>query len=483
MANFLAATWPILIGLADVAAALAVTFHAVMRKRDTRAVIGWVALAWLAPLLGVFLYVVFGINRVARKGQALGRSKLLANLENLEVTDEDFDHGHRLAEAFPNLVGLSNLVRRLTGNAAVPGNDVVPLQDGDEAYPEMLSAIDGAEKSVGLLTYIFDLDRAGEAFADALLRAHRRGVAVRVLIDDVGARYSRKNMVHWFQQRGIKAAAFLPTRIPRLFKYANLRNHRKILVVDGKLGFTGGTNIREGHWLRHHPKAPVQCLHFRLRGPVVAHLQQTFATDWAFETGESLAGKRWFPPVTRCGPVWARGISGGPDEHLDTLPLTIHAALAAATQQVKIVTPYFLPEAAIIQALNVTSMRGVDVQILLPAINNIKLVQWASTALWWQLLERGCRIHLSSHPFDHTKLFVVDRVWSLVGSTNWDPRSLRLNFEFNVECYDETLGACLARRIDERIARSRQVTLHDVQARGIPTQFRDGLARLLSPYL
>ncbi len=231
-------------------------------------------------------------------------------------------------------------------------------------------------------------------------------------------------------------ALFLPRWLPRVTPYANLRNHRKILVVDGRCGFTGGMNIREGHYPEVRPRHPIQDLHFRVEGPVVAHLQEAFAEDWVFCSGELLQGERWFPPLEPAGVSPVRGIADGPDEDFEKLRLTLLGALACARSSVLIVTPYFLPDAGLITALNVTALRGVAVDIVLPERNNLRLVQWASTALLWQVLEQGCWVWLSPPPFDHSKLMVVDGTWALVGSANWDPRSLRLNFEFNLECYD-----------------------------------------------
>jgi cardiolipin synthase len=347
----------------------------------------------------------------------------------------------------------------------------------------MIAAIDGARRSVSLCTYIFDSGQMGGRFLDALARAQHRGVEVRVLIDHVGSRYSKVSMVTQLKRAGVRAASFLPTRAPRFAAYTNLRNHRKILVVDGQTGFTGGTNIRDGHCLKLKPASPVQCLHFRFDGPVVWHLQEAFAVDWAFATRETLQGDEWFPSIVRQGEVWARGIDDGPDEDFDKLELVMIGALATAQKTVDIVTPYFLPESGLIHALNSAALRGVEVRIVLPSVNNIRLVHWASRAMWWQVLERGCRIFLTPPPFDHTKLFVVDGIWSLLGSTNWDPRSLRLNFEFNVECYEERLASRLLQVVEQRVAAAHEVTLQAADSRGLPVRLMDGLARLASPYL
>ena len=347
----------------------------------------------------------------------------------------------------------------------------------------MLQAIDEARHSVALLSYIYDSDRSGEEFLQALLRARDRGVEVRVLIDSVGAAYSKPNMISRLQKAGVEVAGFLPTRVPRLPTYANMRNHRKILVTDGQVGFTGGTNIREGHCLNLEPSFPVQCLHFRLAGPVVGHLLRVFLDDWAFTTGEILAGPAWESRPERAGSVWARGIEHGPDENFEKLSDLIAAALASARNRVRIVTPYFLPKASLIQALSVTALRDVEVEIYMPANNNIRLVQWAAAAQFWQVLEKGCRLFYTADPFDHTKLMTVDGLWSLIGSTNWDPRSLRLNFEFNVECFSPELAGNLDAIIDEKAAEASEITLDMVNGRSFPVRLRDGLARLFSPYL
>lgn len=475
--------WGFFVATVNTVLAAAVTVHAVLWKRDRRSVISWVGLAWLAPIVGALAYVCLGINRIERKAVSLARreSKHPATESELEAEDirdvEAFTRQHR------NLVGLANAGRSLTGVSLVPGNEVEPLVDGDEAYPAMIDAIEAAQSSVTLLSYIFDSDRSGDEFLEAMTNARQRGVQVRVLIDDVGSKYSRPNMVSRLQEAGIPTASFLPTKIPLLPRYMNLRNHRKILVCDGTTGFTGGTNIREGHCLGLKPKYPVQCLHFRLRGPVVAQLQRVFDDDWAFATGENLTDQQRYANSERFGSVWARGIEHGPDENLEKLADLIAAGLASARDRVRVVTPYFLPHLSLIQALNVAAMRDVHVEVLVPSQNNIALVQWASTAQMWQMLGKGVRIYETRPPFDHTKLMLVDDIWALIGSTNWDPRSLRLNFEFNVECYSLEFADKLNKIIDAKLADAREITLEEVNSRPLHIRLRDGLARLFSPYL
>jgi cardiolipin synthase len=288
------------------------------------------------------------------------------------------------------------------------------------------------------------------------------------------------------QRAKIPFAKFLPTSLLTPWRVAtlNLRNHRKALIVDGHLAFTGGMNIRHGNVLAAKPKNPVQDLHFRVEGPIAAQLQEALANDWAFATDEVLDGDLWFPELKAGGDVIARVIPDGPDGDFDNLRQTLLAALAEAQTSVKIVTPYFLPDIVLISALNLASLRGVRVDIILPAKNNLPFVAWASRAMWWQVLERNCHVWLTPPPFDHSKLMIVDNHWVLLGSANWDARSLRLNFELNVECY----GRIFAQEMEEKIiakklAGAHEVTLQEVDARNYAAKLRDAVMRLFSPYL
>ncbi len=462
--------------------AVAASGHAVLFKRDTAATIGWAGLIWLVPFLGAFLYFCFGINRIERRARSL-RGSLSQIRPQPPVSAVVHDWSEQFTDEQVHFASLHQLVGDLTERPLLSGNRLTPLINGEAAYPAMLEAIDNAQESITLCTYIFDDDRVGSDFVSAIVRAIERGVEVRVLIDSIGARYSHPSMVRRMRRENIPVAVFLPTLVPRLLTYANLRNHRKICVVDGRLGFTGGMNIRDGHRLDLDPRHPVIDLHFQIEGPVVAHLQEVFAVDWEFSTGEKLAGKRWFPPIEPVGDSCVRGVSDGPDEDFEKLLLTILGALSVARRRVIVVTPYFLPDSSLIDALSVAAMRGVEVQILLPEYNNIALVKWACTAILPQVLQRGCRVWYSPGPFDHTKLILVDDVWTLLGSTNWDPRSLRLNFEFNLECYDARLAGTLTELAESKLARAREVTLEEIESRGLPARLRDGAARLFSPYL
>ena len=473
--------WVHAILMVELVAQAGTTAHLLLSRRDVSSTVGWAALVILAPILGLTLYWLLGINRITRKAHRL-RPETSAASDHAELVGERRAH-RALQSEYPNLARLGHLGDALTGLPLVAGNRVEPLVDGDRAYPRMLEAIDQARQTVGLSTYIFDNDAAGALFADALERAHRRGVSVRVLIDGVGQRYSRPPMPRVLRRRGIPTQAFLVALLPVKSQYLNLRNHRKILVVDGRIGFTGGLNIREGCLLASRPRHPIRDLHLRVEGPVVRFLVEAFALDWTFTTGERLGGDLWYPVLEPVGATLARGVPDGPDEDFDIIRRMILGALTTARWRVRIVSPYFLPDQALITALNVTALRGVEVQVLMPERNNLKLVQWAAQAQADQLLEAGCRIWRSPPPFDHTKLMLVDDAWCFLGSANWDPRSLRLNFEYNLECYDRYLARRFHALLDARIAASRELGIDELVGRPLPLKLRDGFARLFSPYL
>ncbi len=476
--DILSRFWPHFAAGFDFCAALLASSHALLHKRDTRSAALWIGIVWLVPLLGPILYLALGVNRIRRRAIKLAVHGTLGRAVPENLGDPE-------PVGSEHLKLLAHVVSRVTPNALTTGNKVTSLVNGDEAFPAMLAAIDRARKSISLATYIFDNDASGQLFVSALERAVQRGVQVRVLIDAAGARYSWPPISQRLKHAKIPYARFLPASLFTPWRVAtiNLRNHRKVMVVDGDTAFTGGMNIRHGNVLADRPRKPVQDLHFLVEGPTVTQLQEAFANDWAFASGEILEGYLWFPEVKESGQVIARVIPDGPDGDFDNLRLTLQAALAEAQTSVRIVTPYFLPDNALIAALNLAALRGVRVDIILPAHNNLPFVHWASRAMWWQVLQRGCHVWLTPPPFDHSKLMIVDGHWVLLGSANWDARSLRLNFELNVECYSREFAA---RMEDQIIARklqgAREISLAQVDDRSYPVKLRDAAARLFSPY-
>jgi len=274
--------WPHLAAGFDFLAALFASIHTLLHKRDSRAATLWLGLIWFVPLFGPILYLSLGVNRIRRRAIQLGVHKTFSRPipENLGEPQHD---------GAEHLKMLARVVSRIVAQPLTAGNKIEPLINGDAAFPAMLSTIESANKSITLGTYIFDNDESGGKFVAALKSAVERGVAVRVLIDAAGTRYSWPPITYKLHHAKIPFGKFLPASIFTPWRAAtiNLRNHRKSLIVDGKIAFTGGMNIRHGNVLADKPKSPVQDLHFRIEGPLVTKLQEAFANDWTFAMAKS----------------------------------------------------------------------------------------------------------------------------------------------------------------------------------------------------
>ncbi|MBN2468208.1 MAG: cardiolipin synthase [Deltaproteobacteria bacterium] len=466
----------------DVLIVMASAGHALLTKRDPRAALGWIAVCILFPLVGPFLYYLFGINRIRTRAKKLARRSPFRIHVGYDKPEEEalpFPSSKNVPSEFIEIAKISDAVTR---RSLVGGNLIEILHNGEQAYPAMLDAIKNAARSLFLATYILETNGAGSRFIEALAAAARRGVDVRVLLDGVGELYSSPRAGRLLKERGVRVARFLPPKLfPPMFNI-NLRNHRKILVADGSMGFVGGMNIGDRHLgeVSLNPGRVID-LHFRLSGPVVAQVEQVFLEDWSFATGEQSSPTAI--GTVRTGSAICRTIVDGPNEDMDKLAAILLGAIASAHRRISIMTPYFLPSREMISALQTAALRGIEVTVILPQKNNLPFVQWATGNVLWDLLQRGVRIYYQPPPFVHTKLFIVDDHYTQIGSANMDSRSLRLNFELAVEVYDKEFSEALATHIEETRKRSREITLEDVYTRPLPVRIRDALAWLCSPYL
>lgn len=472
--------WGWLAAAVSILGGIAALSHILLRHRDSRTASFWAALVVLSPLIAPPLYLFFGINILRRRGKHYRREHHEPWHDPVPANPLPFPPD---SPAIRDHQQLAVTLDKISRFCFTDGNTITPLQNGEQAMPRMLEAIRGAKESITLASYIFEALGIGTEFTTELTAATKRGIEVRVMVDDAGTRYSWPPVVDALQKAGVPARRFMPNRFLLRLITMNLRNHRKIMVVDGTTAFTGGMNIRQGNMLTQKPEHPVQDLHFEITGPIVAQIQRVFVEDWTFCAGETLEGPRWFPHLVGNGPASAIGIADGPDEDMEVMPTAFMAAINAAKEEILIATPYFLPTPILIASLRLASIRGVKVRILTPAVNNIPFVAWAAQTLYPQLLQTGCRIFESPPPFDHTKIFLVDGVWSFIGSTNWDPRSLRLNFEFNVAFYDPALATQLREIFREKRSLSREVTRESLDAAPLSERLRNGFARLFIPLL
>lgn len=456
--------------------------HALLTKRDPKGAWGWIAVTLAFPLLGPLLYFFFGINRVETHARKIRRRNVF-RFSRQEQGGDDASSVHSYDALPPEYRELAHISDTVTRRPIVGGNRIEVLHNGEQAYPAMLKAIEESRRTLFLSTYIFESNRTGRAFVEALGGAVTRGVDVRVIVDGIGGMHSCPMILPILKRKGVRAVPFLP---PRLFPpelNINLRNHRKILVADGTIAFTGGMNIGDRHLAGVSENARrVTDVHFSFRGPVVAQIETIFLDDWRFVTGERNHEPAPAGPVEG-GMSLCRAVTEGPNEDIDKLSMILLSAVSSARQRVSIMTPYFIPSRGLLAALQAAALRGVRVEIILPIRNNLPYVHWATRNLLWELLAWDVLVYYQPPPFAHTKLFLIDGTYAHVGSANIDPRSLRLNFELNVEVYDPAVVETLTVHFERLRDCSRPVSLREVDARPLAERLRDGLAWLLSPYL
>lgn len=458
--------------------------HALISRRDPRTAWGWIAVCWLFPFAGPALYFLFGINRIRTYAQRLGMDARSPGAIGAAHESDLRNHHADPGEVIPHwLDEVARTADTLTRLPLLGGNHIDALHNGEQAYPRMLDAIERARSSVALATYIFDNDAVGRRFVDALARARERGVDVRVLVDGFGQHYSLVPITRRLRKAGIACAVFNPPRLLPPSLHLNLRSHRKLLLVDGEVGFTGGMNIGRRHLVAEGGSGAATDMHFELRGPVLAQLGQVFADDWRW-----CGQPEWSAPVPAdprndAAGAACRVVTDGPNEDYDHLTMVLQAAISAAHREVLVMTPYFLPPNEMVAELQAAALRGVRVDVILPARSNLPFVHWATRNMLGELLRFGVRVFYQPLPFCHSKLFVVDGVYAQIGSANLDARSLKLNFELAVEIYDRAFAQTLTAHFNAVRAQSREVPLAEIEERSLPARLRDAVFWLFSPYL
>ncbi|MGD9161341.1 MAG: cardiolipin synthase [Desulfobacteraceae bacterium] len=469
--------------LANIIITFLLAWHALLYKRDPKASLGWLAVILMFPVFGCLFYFLFGINRIRTRARKLTGKTPFSGFIGFESIEEytALPDPHLPVPIEYNKI--ANIVNFVTGIPLTSGNRIDIFHNGEAAYPAMLDAIDKAEHSIFFSTYIFKTDHMGRQFIDKLASARERGVEVKVILDGIGEYYSLPRAGSLLKKRGVEVSRFIPPALIPPSIHINLRNHRKILVVDKKAGFTGGMNIGSYNLADNLlNKSRVIDTHFRIQGPVVSQILKVFIDDWNFINDKDI---EVVPPEDAYDTSGAkcRVISEGPNEDFNKLATILAGAIASASKRVLIMTPYFLPVREMISALQTAALKGVAVDILLPQKNNLPYVHWATRNMLWELLQRGVNVYYQPPPFVHTKLFVVDEYYAQIGTANMDSRSLRLNFELSLEVYDREFVSLLSEHIIKCRDQSKKITLAEIDSRHMLIRTRDAIAWLLYPYL
>lgn len=460
------------------ALALVAAGHALLTKRDPRAALGWTVTLVFLPIIGLAIYLIFGISRAQSRAEKMIR-KQTRIASRYSISKRPLPRPSMQSQEEEVLARAGD---RIAGTDLRGGNRLIILHNGDEAYPAMLDAIDRAKREVFLCTYIFNYGEVARQFITALEAAHNRGVDTRVIVDGIGALYSWKKPWKILAEKGIKTTRFKP---PRLFPpnfSINLRCHRKVLIAD-ETGFTGGMNISDGDLIKSagKPKNRIQDMQFQCQGPIVNDLRTAFLLNWAFCEDELLP----FPHFeeTVAGKSFCRILVDGPGDDQDIIEDLICEAISMARHTIRIMTPYFLPTPDLIANLRLASLRGVEVDVILPAKNNLAYMTWAMRRILPPLLQAGAHVWLQKPPFAHTKLLAVDNFYCQIGSANLDYRSMRLNFELNVEVFDADFHMEIHKFMDETIMRSQPLTLEDLRKQPLPVKLLYSASWIFSPYL
>lgn len=387
---------------------------------------------------------------------------------------------HRYAVSDPQFVRSMSV---LLGPPLVGGNRVDTLLNGDEIFPAMLAAIRAAQRTITFETYIYWSGDVGHAFAEALAERARSGVEVLVLLDAVGSNKLDRDSLETMRKAGAQIEFYHPVKWYTLGRLNN-RTHRKLLVVDGRVGFTGGVGIAD-KWSGHaQDEDHWRDTHFRIEGPAVAQMQAAFMDNWTKVTGKVLHTQDYFPPVQAAGPQQAQVFHSSIEGGAESMHLMYLLSIASAAKSIQLAMAYFAPDDVALDALLAALRRGVKVQILLPGpITDAQFVQNASRGQWGTLLEAGGEIYQYQPTMYHCKVLVVDGLWTSVGSTNFDTRSFRLNDEANLNVFD----AGIARRQSEDFAadlrQSRRVSLEEWRARPWRQKALDWFAGLFGAQL
>jgi cardiolipin synthase len=426
------------------------------KLRSTKA--AWAAAAAVMTLVAVLLYA------------------------NLTTPDQTVEHAiaHRYDTRDPRFL---STMSHLLGPPVVQGNRVTTLLNGDQAFPAMLEAIRSAKRSINLESYIFWSGKMGTAFAEALSERARAGVATHLLVDWMGSKKMDDALVEQMRQAGVEVVQYRPLRWYNLDR-ANHRTHRKLLVVDGQVGFTGGIGIADLYLGHAQDRDHWRDAQFRVEGPVVGQMQAAFLDNWIETGGELLHGTEYFPKLDSVGSQAAQAVHSSPGGGTENLRLMYHLAIASASRSILIANAYFVPNSLAVSMLVDARRRGVQVEIIVPGpITDAQLVRRASRAKWGPLLEAGVRIYEYQPTMYHTKVMVVDDHWVSVGSTNFDNRSFRLNDEANLNVIDDEFGRTQAEVFAEDRARSREVTLEQWRRRPIGERLQELVARLVRKQL
>jgi len=449
-------------------------------KRHSVSSVAWILVILTVPILGGVLFLLFGVNRVERRAE--GKRRATNTIHGLLPELHPYTHAVSSNDR-PQQQHIMKLANRLGRLRPLLGNRIEVLNDTNRTFGLILEAVRDARQTIHLEYYIWQPDETGIQLRDLLIKKAKDGVEVRFLYDGVGSWWLGRRFLQPMRDAGIHIAEFLPGSSLYERWSLNLRNHRKIVVVDGQAGFTGGMNIGDEYLGRNPSFGFWRDTHLKITGPCVLQLQSIFVEDWFYATGEELTAREIFPPPEQEGNVIAQVIAGEPKGTHDVFYTLMFAGITSAEHRISITTSYFVPPVALEVALETAALSGVDVRLLVPRHSAHRWTVWAARSYYRSLLEAGVKIFEYTHGQLHTKSLVVDDNWSLVGTPNFDSRSLELNFEVAVSAYDQRIADVLEHQFEEDLQHAERITLEDWKQRPRRTELLQNFCRLFAPVM
>ncbi|RIV67387.1 cardiolipin synthase [Flagellimonas aequoris] len=482
--------WVLGVQLAYVVGIISICLIVIFDTRSVSKTLAYLLLVIFVPIAGAIFYFSFGINYRKRK---IYSKKLIADgilaqeaSEKLKASNHKlFSSGNLSIDQNREMIQLlSN--KKAGGNPILPNNEVEILLNGEAFFPLLMEELKKAKHHIHIQYYIYENDTIGNQLKDLLIRKASEGVVVRFIYDDFGSKNIRGNIVKELNRSGVRAVPFNKIKLLFLANRLNYRNHRKIVVIDGKVAFTGGINVCDKYINNGKNDLFWRDTNVVIKGPAIFGLQQVFLSDWNFCSKENLGiDRELFPIIPNNAQANAavQVVSNGPDSDLPNILYAIIQAIQLAKREVLITTPYYIPDGSLQQSLIIAALSGVDVKLLVPKKGDSKLVNRATQAYFDELLEAGVKIYLYEKGFVHAKTFVTDRRLASIGTANLDLRSFDLNFEVNAIIYDEKTAIKLAESFDDDLLVSEEITSENWNNRPRLRKLTERLVRLISPFL
>ena len=463
--------------------AIPVAVMVILEKRSPFKTIAWILVLILIPIFGLVFYLFFGQEYRKQKLFSRRGVKSLRKIRRLS-TKQLREIEHTDLQLNPDVLEKKNLIRLLLNNSdslLTTGNQLHILNNGDETFNAIFKAIKSAKHHIHLEYYIFENDKIGNQIKKLLIDKSREGVEVRIIVDDVGSWDLKEWFFEELRENGIEIYPFMEVRFPRLTSRVNFRNHRKILIVDGKIGFTGGVNIAD-RYIHGKPKiGPWRDTHLQISGDAVATMQVVFAADWYFVINENLTGEKYFRPLTEENGTAVQISASGPDSDWENIEQAYLSAILSARKYVYLTSPYLMPPQTLVSALKTAALSGVDVRIIIPEKSDAITPKWCSFSYVEQFLEAGIKIYLYQKGFIHSKTLMIDDVFSTIGTTNLDFRSLETNFEINAFIYERKFTRLMLKHFIHDLRDSHEIKLAEWEKRPWHFKLRESLAHIVSP--